>query len=1257
MELWIGAVNLGFLYAFMTVGVFITFRVLDFPDITVDGSFTIGAATAAVLIVSGWDPFLALIAAFVVGSIAGWLTGMIYTGLKINGLLAGILVMIGLYSINLHIMGKSNIPLLSEPGFTQFFANFNPGLPVEIWLAICLTLVMAVFWFFASWFLKTDSGITLRAVGNNPAMISANGVNVNLLNIAGIAAANGLVGLSGGLVAQYQGFADIGMGIGTVIVGLAAVIIGESIFKTRSVYLMVLSAIVGSIVFRFMIAFALYAGMNPIDLKLLTALFVLLTLFISKFASKEKTRKQKPAIIEFFIGSRKRTFAFAGIVMFIAIAFFAVRAGLFDSRGDGLIKKIGIIQISDNGLLDISRKAFLKEMAVLGWKDGENCKISEYNANGDMATVNSILDKMLMDDYDIIISLSTPCTQAAISKVKTKPVVFCTVANPFLIGAGTSDTDHQPNVTGVYGYVSMDSALALAKYFFPNGMKIGAMWDPAHENAVFNVNRLKDAVKKYDDIEFVGATITTSAEVYQAATSLTNKNIDMFFLPPDNIVYSAFDAVVKAAEPNKIPIMMNDISRIDDGAIIAYGYDYNLSGIQGARLADRILRGENPKDIPFETYNKTETVVNLDVAKKLGITIPPKLYEKTTQIVGYNLVEVKEKKKVGILQFAMEPNVEFCKRGILTALKINGYEDGKNLEIIYKNAQADFSMINSIMQDFIRRDVDIIVPLSTPCVQAAVQAVANRKKPIVCFTYIYYPYKVGAAKTPEDHLPNMTGIACPPDAEKMLDLIKEMFPERKTVGIVWNSSEANSEAVLNIIRPYAKQIGLIIQEATVTSPADVLEASRSILNKGAQIFLNPGDNTLNVSFDSFAKVAADNQIPVFSADADFVNNGALVGYGPNYFQTGFQGGEYLARILNGEDPAKMPIYHTTETSLYLNLDIAKKIGIKIKPELIRNADLIIDSQGKPTNSSGISQNIKQKRVALFHFADNALMEDTEKGFRKVFIDSGFAKKHNLKIDKYCAQGDFSTATQIAKKLVSDKYDYIVTLSTPALQVTAQENKTIPHIFGAVTSPYVMGLAKDSANHLPNLTGVATLQPVESSFKLMREIFPKAKKIGILWNPAEVCSEVCTKKARNAAKALGFELVEATVSNTSEVIDALNSLIDKKIDLFFTSGDNTVNLAVETIASILRRKKIPYATNTFSDVEKGAFLTNGADYEEVGAETARQAMVVIKGGDTKSIPIKNYVPEKIYLNMALADEYGMKIPEKFISRANKVKRAK
>ena len=939
MELWIGALNLGLLYSFMTMGVFITFRVHDFPDITVDGSFTTGAAVAALLMVSGVNPFLALLMAFGAGAVAGSATALIHTRLHVNGLLAGILVMTGLYSVNLHIMGRSNIPLLNQTTLFTWLDRINPGLHQEIWITLTLLALMTVFWIGMSLFFKTDMGIAMRVTGNNPDMAAAAGIHVNRMTIFGVALANGLVGVSGGLVAQYQGFADIGMGIGTIVIGLAAVIIGESVLRKRSMAAIVISVILGSVIFRFMIAAALYVGMNPIDLKFLTAAFVLATLVVSKrIGAGGKPARRRFAGLTGIFTLRRVMLGLMGIGILLLGASL-LKHYLYGPSNHPAKVSIGIVQVVDHGLLNITRDSFVEEMRRLGYNDAASCDILIENANGDLASVNTILDKFLQRDVDIVVPISTACTQAAINKVKDRPVVFATVANPFIIEAGESDTAHLPNVTGVYGWIPMEKTLDIVRKLIPGQITIGTIWDPAHANSVFNVENLKKAAAATGGVTVLGATITGSSEVYDAARALVNKGIDAFVLAPDNIVYSAFESVVKAARSRKIPIFMSDVERLADGAFATLGYDYTVSGIQAAHLADRILKGEDPKEIPFERYAKISFGINLDVAKELGIAIPEDLLAKATQIHGLKASNTKTP-RIGVVQFAMEPNVEICKKGILKALADNGYVDGKNVEFVYKNAQADFSMINAIMQDFVRRKVDIVVPLSTPCVQAAVQTTGKRSDIKTVFTYIADPYCIGAARTPTEHLPNMTGVSCFPPIEQMMDLIHEMFPERKKIGIVWNSSEANSEAVLTRLRPYAAKIGLEIIEATVTGPAEVLDAAKSLVSRGAQVFLNAGDNTLNVSFDSFAKVAGENDIPLFSVDSESIDN-ALVVFGTDYYQNGYDGGTYLARILNGEDTADLPIHPTEKTSFMINGDMAARHGFKIDKEILKRADRVI----------------------------------------------------------------------------------------------------------------------------------------------------------------------------------------------------------------------------------------------------------------------------------------------------------------------------
>lgn len=939
MELWVGAINLGFLYAFMAMGVFITFRIHDFPDITVDGSFVTGAAMTAVLIVAGVNPWIALLLSFLAAGAAGAITAFIHTRFAINGLLAGILVMTGLYSINLHIMGRSNIPLLSETGLITWIKHINPGLPYEVWLCLTFGVVLALFWVMISLFFRTDFGIAMRATGNNPAMATASGINVNAMKMFGIALANGLVGISGSLVAQYQGFADIGMGVGSIVFGLAAVIIGETVLPLKSIWTKTLSVIAGSVIFRLMVALALYVGLNPIDLKLITAVFVLVILIAPKIIQKRRAKKGASASSASSFVPRKKTVIAFGLLIAVAliaiVGYTLIRSTLITDKPK---LSIGVVQLSDHAVLNMTRDGFIREMKSIGYENGKNITLHLENASGDMATVNSILDKFLHDKVDVVVTISTGCTQAAVNKIKDKPVVFATVANPFIIGAGTSDTDHLPNVTGVYGAIPMDKMIELTRAILPGSSKVGCIWDSSQVNSAFNVKQLQSEIARHPEITFIGTTITGSAEVQQAAQSLVHRGIDAFVLVTDNIVFSALESVIKEADERKIPVILGDVERLADGALAACGYDYTQSGTQAARLVDRIIRGENPGRIPFERYGKLTIGVNTDVAKKLGIVLPPTLMAKATLIAG--------------------------------------------------------------------------------------------------------------------------------------DVKKDTRP---------------------------------------------------------------------------------------------------------------------------------------------------------------------------------------KRLALFVFSDSTVLELSTKGILDELNHSGILKKHNVSVDVKNAQNDYSTAQAIVQDIVRQKYDYIITASSLALQVTANGNKSIPHIFGTVTDPYRMGIAKNAADHLPNITGVATFQPVESTISAMRKIFPKAKRIGIAWNPSEANSEACTLKARAAARKYNFELVERTVSRTDEVKDAVTALLSSGIDLFLTSGDNTVILAQATIAQILQEHRIPYFTNDPSDIERGAFLSIGADYYQVGVETAKMAGRVISGEAPKNIPIREFVPEVIGIHQELVSRYGVFIPDEMMKKATVGKR--
>lgn len=282
MNLWIGAVALGLAYAAAALGVFMTFRVLAFPDLTVDGTFPLGAAVSATLLIGGWDPWLSLLVAACAGAVAGMVTALLNSQLRINGLLAGILVSIALWTVNLRIMGdRSNVPLLTVTTVLTPVAPYisDPNLrAVAVFGVVTLVLALGLFWL-----LYTDLGLALRATGDNEKMVRAQGIDADRMRLVGLAIANGLVAFSGGLVAQFQGFADVGMGLGMIVAGLASVIIGETLLRPHGVGTTILAVVVGAVVYRAVIAAALFIGLGPTDMRLVTSLIVVLALAVPRF--------------------------------------------------------------------------------------------------------------------------------------------------------------------------------------------------------------------------------------------------------------------------------------------------------------------------------------------------------------------------------------------------------------------------------------------------------------------------------------------------------------------------------------------------------------------------------------------------------------------------------------------------------------------------------------------------------------------------------------------------------------------------------------------------------------------------------------------------------------------------------------------------------------------------------------------------------------------------------------------------------------
>jgi ABC-type uncharacterized transport system substrate-binding protein len=303
--------------------------------------------------------------------------------------------------------------------------------------------------------------------------------------------------------------------------------------------------------------------------------------------------------------------------------------------------------------------------------------------------------------------------------------------------------------------------------------------------------------------------------------------------------------------------------------------------------------------------------------------------------------------------------------------------------------------------------------------------------------------------------------------------------------------------------------------------------------------------------------------------------------------------------------------------------------------------------------SGCDKKEKPYTIGLSQFSSILAADDAAKGIKDALREAGYIDGENCKIDHKNAQGDFATVQSITQKFVTDKVDIIITVTTPCLQVTAQVNKTIPHVFGAVTDPFRTGVAVDTEHHQMNITGIATFEPVDENIELIVKVLPETKDIGVIWNTSEACSEANIDVMRKGVKLRNLTLKEITVTNSNEVLMAAQGLVEKGVDVIFISGDNTALLAIDAIIRVGKEKNIPVVTNDPTHVEKGALFGLGADYYAVGKETGKLAVRVIKGEKPADIPIQKLIPQKIWLNNEVANDLNILFPEDVLKEADKI----
>ncbi|MCL4263179.1 MAG: ABC transporter substrate-binding protein [Anaerolineae bacterium] len=611
---------------------------------------------------------------------------------------------------------------------------------------------------------------------------------------------------------------------------------------------------------------------------------------------------------------------------------------------------------------------------------------------------------------------------------------------------------------------------------------------------------------------------------------------------------------------------------------------------------------------------------------------------------------------IGMMVIAPIPALETVQESFIATLAEGGYVEGENLTIIRGNAEGDIATLNTIAQQFIDEGVDLIVTTSTPAAQAALNATQDMADPIpIIFTTVTDPYAAGIATAPDEHPAWMTGSQMFPPLEETFDTMLEINPDLTTIGFLYNPAEANSVAQTEVVQQIADERGITLEIATVSNSSEIRTAAESLAGLGIDFFYFTQDSTVASGSEAVVQVANDNGIPIITNDIPTVAKGGTAAVGASLREDGRVAGEMAVAFLNGEiDLATTDIQRVGVFDYFINRAGASAQGIELPASLIERA---IDQT--PADFEGSAEPTEEEKgeftIGMMVIASVPALELVQESFIEAMAEGGYVEGENLTIIRGNAEGDIATLNTIAQQFIDENVDLIVTTSTPAAQAalnaTQDMAEPIPIIFTTVTDPYAAGIATAPDDHPAWMTGSQIFPPLEETFDTMLEINPDTTTIGFLYNPAEANSVAQTEAVQAIADERGITLEIATVSNSSEIRTAAESLAGLDIDFFYFTQDSTVASGSEAVVQVANEYGIPIITNDIPTVAKGGAVALGASLAEDGRQAGEMAVAFLDGTlDIATTDIQRVGVFDTFINRAGAEAQGIELPQSLIDRA-------
>lgn len=614
---------------------------------------------------------------------------------------------------------------------------------------------------------------------------------------------------------------------------------------------------------------------------------------------------------------------------------------------------------------------------------------------------------------------------------------------------------------------------------------------------------------------------------------------------------------------------------------------------------------------------------------------------------------------VAILKHASNLLMDEVERGVLEKLSAEGYKDGERIALQRFSAEGDLPTANAIAKLITDGSFKMAISIST----MSLQCVANANKDgraIHVFGAVTDPAGagVGIARMGSTNKPPwLTGIGTFQPVAEIFRESKRLWPGLKVVGVVWNPTERNSEACTIKAREVCRELGMELLEANVDQSKDVREAADSLVSRGAQAFWTGADVTVLSATAALCEAASKGKVPIFSNMSGLVHQGSLFDLGANYFEVGQRIGAIASDILGGQNPATIAVTNFMPERVMLNKQVLKKLRDpwRFTDEIIARATLIINKDGgieKDASKSApaasapraaVSPSGRPSKIGIAYFGPDEGTDSAIAGLMDGLKKLGKIEGRNLVVQKVHASGEISGIPAMIQSLDASDVDVIVPFSTPVLTAACATVRRKPVVFTYCSDPIAAGTGKSFEDHLPFVTGIGSFPPVEEAVTMLKLTFPKLKRLGALYNNAEANSVKVVSVLRELCGKNGIELIEAIANNTSEVVQAAQSLGARGAEAVYLPSDNTAYQAFDGLAGQLATARIPLVIDSPDFSNRGALAVVGVGYYQSGFAAAEPLARVLGGEKPAGIPMRNVTDKKVIFNQDVARKLGITFP--------------